>query len=288
MAEAEQDDTRDLIKEILKRKDPAIVGLRRILSSKEIQAPGQSFQKHVPEVFSTDAKHEEIAEEGDALLTLDEQRIVETEGEILDLRSQIEQLNLRVEEAHQAGIAEGYQQAQQEVEERMAEEFVAKLGALNEQQSMLMAETVGNQLADRSKQIHDMEPQLLNLVLLLTRKVTGEEVSTNPAIIEHTIARAVRQLAGRAKINLRVAPEDYDKAKQLSDAQLQHTDSILSVEVEASPTIAKGGCLIETDTGIIDATIETQLAEIEKIIEDAWQEFRAAQLNQDAALDNTL
>lgn len=269
----DNEDTRQLIKKILNKKDPAIVGLKKILHSKQTANPEKSFSSHVPEVFNASIASEGEAHHEDSLFNDTEKQIIEHEHEILELRSKLEELENNLDAIRQEAFNEGFEKGSQEISEQMQEQFQDELAQQNENYAQQLSEIVAQQLDDRNNQFRSLEPLVLNMAISIAKKIVDDSIVVNQEIIEKSIRNAISHIAGRSEITVRVSPEDQEFAQSRIDAMCDTDDSIIAVRVEGSANIKKGGCLIETDTGIIDATIDNQICEIEQCIIQSWQEF---------------
>lgn len=106
------------------------------------------------------------------------------------------------------------------------------------------------------------EPELVKLAAAVARKIVGEELQGSP----ETIVRIVREAlaAGRQarQVGIKVHPSHAAQLRR-SIADLGLGPSC-EVHVAASEGVAPGGCIIESEYGIIDAQLETQLRVIER------------------------
>lgn len=116
-------------------------------------------------------------------------------------------------------------------------------------------------VAERAHQLTALRPELLSLVLLICRELLGREVSSNPAVIEYTLGRALETLRGATHVTARLHPED---AAWLSSAA---ADLPAYVELVPDAALQRGECVLDSDRGSIDATWETQL----RLVREALQ-----------------
>ena len=147
-------------------------------------------------------------------------------------------------EAHQRGFEEGKQSAIQAVQQ--------ELGALRQNMSNLMQripEEIRNGLAQS-------EPQLVDLSLALARKVIQTESEGSREVIKSVLKAAMEKVRNQTVIAIHLNPSD------LEEIQPQFADG--RVELLPDPNIHPGGCRIETDTGELDATIESQWEAVER------------------------
>lgn len=279
------DDTRELIKKILNKKDPAIVGLKKILHGKRIDNPERSFTSHVPEVFNTTSSNAEEATQAESLFNESEKQIIEHEQEILELKNQISDLENSIEELKAQAFEEGLAEGASRTEQEMLEKYQQQIVEINENYNTQLAEVVTGQLSDRENQFKELEPLVIKLSLSIAKKIIDEAISVDKDILFATVKKALAHIAGRTEITLRVAKDETEiiqnKVQELTDSD----DSILSIRVEGSPMVSSGGCLVETETGIIDATIENQLLELEGAIGQFWQEFKQSDTESESSPD---
>jgi flagellar assembly protein FliH len=104
------------------------------------------------------------------------------------------------------------------------------------------------------------EHDLVRLALEIARKIIRREITADPDIVI-TLARiALERLPSRASARVRISPEEFDYVTA-NAAQLGPESSI---ELIADFAIRRGGCVVQSDSGTIDARIEEQLAVIER------------------------
>ena len=155
-------------------------------------------------------------------------------------------------EAYEKGFAEG-QKAGSEVGEKMAEatlqQYAASLNALNSLRSELFATS---------------EREIIRLALEIARKIIKREVAIDEELILALVKVALARVADQALITVRVNPKDHHAIERHHAATPETAALSESVKLVEDPLIARGGCIIETESGTIDARIEEQLREIER------------------------
>jgi type III secretion protein L len=117
------------------------------------------------------------------------------------------------------------------------------------------------------------EQRIIGLGLQIARRVIG---SFDDAEVSTRIARNTLKLAAHSDfIRLRVAPKAVDALREKVDSLLPATASNAGIEVIGDSRIADGGCIMETDAGLVDATIESQIAAIERGLRQSLAEAEA-------------
>lgn len=111
-------------------------------------------------------------------------------------------------------------------------------------------------LAERSRLLTELQPDLQRLVLAMAHQIVGHELATNPLIIETTLSQALQHLHLATRITVRLHPDDLAHLQAHPDALALHPAEL---DLVADPQVERGGCRLESDRGGIDCTIETQL-----------------------------
>ena len=155
-------------------------------------------------------------------------------------------------EGYQAGHEEGFASGKPEVE-RLVEQ---------------LHHIIDKTLDKRSEIIEESETQLVNLVLMITKKVVKVISENQKNVVINNVIQALRKLKSRGEVLIKVNLEDVELTTEHVKDFMRMVDNVQSVTVVEDSTVDKGGCIIETDFGEIDARISSQLQEIEeKIIE---------------------
>lgn len=188
----------------------------------------------------------------------------EAERILEEARSQVEAMiqeaeNKRSEireEAKQNGLDEGREQGFQEGREEV-------------QRLVDRVHTVLDKAIDkRGEIIKETETQLVDLVLLISKKVIKVISENQKNVVINNVIQALRKLKSRGDVAIRVNLADLTLATEHVKDFTRMVENVKSVSVLEDSTVDRGGCLIETDFGQIDARISSQLREIEeKILE---------------------
>jgi flagellar assembly protein FliH len=155
-------------------------------------------------------------------------------------------------EAYEIGFSQG-EKAGKEVGEKMVE-------ALLKQYSQTL-----EALANLRKEIFSAsEREVIRLSLEIARKVVKREVTIDEEVIMALVKVALNRLGEESVMTLRVNPRDCQSILRYSSSQGKANPLHAGIKLVEDVMISRGGCLIETEAGIIDARIEEQFREIEK------------------------
>ena len=109
------------------------------------------------------------------------------------------------------------------------------------------------------------EPEMVQLLMELAEKVIGDVIEQHPDVVRKVVHQALERVIGD-RITVRVNPEDYITITSDDGDFRRIIDRTRRLVFKEDDTILKGGCVVETEVGVIDAQIETQLAAIKKAL----------------------
>ena len=105
----------------------------------------------------------------------------------------------------------------------------------------------------------NVERGAVELALEIAEKIVSHEVSVNKETLLGVLKGALEKIVDQEKIKIRINKADLQLINE-SGCQISGlTDNIKDVIIEGDETISRGGCVIETGFGCIDARIESQL-----------------------------
>lgn len=172
---------------------------------------------------------------------------------VADANAQKEKLQ---SDAHDEGFTKGREEGFAEGNAE-AERLIERLhGMLN---SVMMR---------REEILKETESQIVELVVLMTRKVVKIISENQKSVIISNVLAALKKVKGRGEVTLRVNLEDVKLTTEHLSDFIKHVENIRGITIVEDSTVEKGGCIVETDFGAIDAKISSQLSELEnKVME---------------------
>ncbi len=127
--------------------------------------------------------------------------------------------------------------------------------------------TIIERMMDKRQEIlAETEQQIVDLVLLMTRKIVKVISENQRNVVVSNVVQALRKVKGRGEVIIRVNLNDVAMTTQHIKDFLAAAENIKNITVVEDSTVDRGGCVIETDFGSIDAKIVSQLNEIEQRI----------------------
>jgi len=178
-------------------------------------------------------------------------RTAEEQAELVVRQAKMDAAEIE-KQAYERGFIEG-EKAGKEVGEKTLEALLKQYAKRLEELNALRKEIFATS-----------EREVLRLALEIARKVIRREASVDEELILTLVKVALNRLAEQAVMTVRVNPRDYQSIQRHQAAYPSSSSLNEGVKLIEDPSISRGGCLIETESGVIDARIEEQLREIEK------------------------
>lgn len=168
------------------------------------------------------------------------------------LRRRIVELELQyareLEKTRQSGLEQGLQQARRESAgemEKALDRFARSLQELT-------------QAKRRAR--NEAEAELVKLALAIARRILHREISTDPDSLGALVHAALQKLQNRDVARIRTFPGGIQTLR----AALERAGSSSSIELISDAALEAGSLVFETSLGELDASVETQLKEIER------------------------
>lgn len=114
---------------------------------------------------------------------------------------------------------------------------------------------------------HEMQQNMLPLVLQAAKKVVGKQLEIKPETIVDIVLGALTPVTQNHRIVIYVNKVDKEILEKERPKLHALLEQVKSLQIRERDDITPGGCVIETETGIINATLENQWRSIEAAFE---------------------
>ncbi len=169
---------------------------------------------------------------------------------------------------------EAYQQGQDDARQEMQIRLENSLKAL--------AETC-RQLDDlHGNLLNGSRGEVINVVIALTRKILRHELSTRRDVIASTLEAALEAAIASDEYLVTLHPDDLALAEEMQPSLVASIRGLNHIVFKTDPDITRGGCLVESNLCLVDATIESQLEAAREFLEE-----QAATDDEEAGPDET-
>ena len=184
-----------------------------------------------PEELLAEAREEIAQMQQDAVRQIEQQR----EAALADAKR----------EGYDAGYSEGMHQVEQMKEE--------------------LAESQRQMTAAYEQKLNELEPLFIEKLTGIYEHVFKVNMMSDKQVLLYLAENVIRNVEGNREFFVHVSKEDY-AAVNMQKKQLEAAaaGANTSVEVVQDTTLSEGECMIETDGGIFDCGLGTQLSELKK------------------------
>jgi flagellar assembly protein FliH len=114
---------------------------------------------------------------------------------------------------------------------------------------------------ERKSYFERAESEVVQLALAIARKILHREAQIDPLFLTGIVRVALEKVATTSSVKLRVSENDVFKWRQIV-AALKGVQP--QPEVVGDPTLPNGRCIMETDVGSTQISLDTQFREVER------------------------
>ncbi|HUP04096.1 MAG TPA: FliH/SctL family protein [Bryobacteraceae bacterium] len=172
------------------------------------------------------------------------------------LRARIAEMESSLEACARRAYAEGVEAGEQSVRQKLENGVRETLEQLSS--------VIGGLAESRAEALRRAEADAVRLSIEIARRVLHRELAADPSALEALVKAALAKLEGQEVYRVRAHPG----MESLVRSCLEQNARVASVEVVADPAQQPGGIVFEISRGALDASVGTQLAEIERGLVD--------------------
>jgi flagellar assembly protein FliH len=163
-----------------------------------------------------------------------------------------QQAEAKAREAYQKGVQQGDATARQQ------------LGAQQEAAMQRLGRTIEEISGMRQRCRYAAEEDVVKLALAIARRILHRELTVDPSAILGLVKAALAGLDVRELHRIRIHPGQAGPLR----TQLEAMGLPQRCEVVGDAALERGAAILETTHGSVDASVETQLEEIERGFSD--------------------
>ncbi len=132
--------------------------------------------------------------------------------------------------------------------------------------------TIEELSALKAKIYQESENELVILASCIARSILHQELTTNQEVTIGIVKAALSNAIGIGGIRIRVSQYDIEFIRQCKPQILDSIEGLTNITLEEDGSILRGGCVVETDFGDIDARIESQIAEMDRVLRSSLRD----------------
>ena len=261
-------------------EDARVIDMNAILEERlKEEAERRSRQPEHELVAAQDGFTEGLnAEKVDVLLEPDAEAASQQNASIQEQ----EQLKREIEEARneltslQTQIEQEKEQAQLEIDQMKAEAFEEAneqgyqegyrkgLDSVQELQKQCEDERL-QQEQEYQKKLEEMEPLMVDTLCDVYSHIFKVEAKEHKELVLKLLQDTLLKVDGTGSVIVHVAKEDYAYVQEQKGALLEEAGMQSgSVEIVSDAALARAQCMIETEGGVYDCSLDTELAELKR------------------------
>ncbi|MGA9120039.1 MAG: FliH/SctL family protein [Bacteroidota bacterium] len=160
-----------------------------------------------------------------------------------------------LEAEYRRGRADGIREAK--------ESFAADMEVRLKEERSRGEDVVGSIRSELDKLVSRLEHDAFRFALAVAEKIVKREITFDEELVIRQIQEGIRRVAGVETLRLRVNPRDEAVARNEKSSLQATSESLREIVIEVDEKVERGGCILETPSGTVDARIYTQLEQIE-------------------------
>jgi flagellar assembly protein FliH len=118
--------------------------------------------------------------------------------------------------------------------------------------------------------LKQFEKEVLDLVFSIAEKIIHKKIDEDDKIIKKAVIEAMHAVTEKSQIVIKVNPDDFDTIENMKPDFFKTFKDLKSIVVNPDLSVSRGGCLLETPYGDIDASVEARLDKIHQSLNRAF------------------
>lgn len=190
-----------------------------------------------------------------------EQTNIEIANQLATAKTEAEALR---QQAQQAGFDQGYQAGLQQGQNAGKQEWQVEI-----ERTVAQTNRLAEELQKEAERVFlEAEQEIIAIALATAQKILLREIDDNPMTVLPIVRSALEKVRDQEKIVIRVHPDDYELLLQAKRDLQMIIGREQALNLVADQTIGRGGCMIDTMYGTVDAKIDTQFETIKKMLQE--------------------
>jgi flagellar assembly protein FliH len=111
-----------------------------------------------------------------------------------------------------------------------------------------------------------LERRAVELGLALAKKILAGALEVEPERVLEAVTGALRGIVDRERVTVLVNPDDLEIVREAMDNLKASLGGIEHCEVQAERRVGRGGCIVRTPVGDVDARVETKLERAGEVV----------------------
>ena len=118
----------------------------------------------------------------------------------------------------------------------------------------------------QARMLKEVESEVVKTAVAVAHQILVAELQLREDAVVDVAVTALVAAKNARDINLRVHPRDAKALRGAKERLLSNMTRAKDIEIKEDRRVHQGGVLIETEAGVVDAQLETQLEEIARVL----------------------
>jgi flagellar biosynthesis/type III secretory pathway protein FliH len=129
-----------------------------------------------------------------------------------------------------------------------------------------LTQAVADVHAQQAEAASQLERRAVELGMALARKIVAGALEVEPERVLEAVTGALRGIVERERVIVLVNPDDLEIVREAMDNLKASLGGIEHCEVQAERRVGRGGCIVRTPVGDVDARVETKLERAGEVV----------------------
>jgi flagellar assembly protein FliH len=170
----------------------------------------------------------------------------------------LNQMQIQLEQRYELGYRNGYDNAKSDIEKIYKEKLVKKVDEFNK-----ILGSIDEKISGYDEEFQKL---VIQLSFEIAQRIARREIQKE-STIENVLKDALRKVLGANSVIIKIHPDDYKRINDANNSMSLFEESFAKIKFEQDDRIEKGGCIVETEIGNVDARIASQFNELRKSFE---------------------
>lgn len=118
----------------------------------------------------------------------------------------------------------------------------------------------------RTEILQNAETDIVALSCRIAEKIIGKDLERSPGLVVEIVANAIDNVRTAQQVVVRVNPKNATILREQKPRMMELIGRVKEIAIKDDSEVAPGGCIIETESGTVDARLATQLEMIHNVL----------------------
>jgi flagellar assembly protein FliH len=121
----------------------------------------------------------------------------------------------------------------------------------------------------KQKMLERSKADMLRLVFAISERVIHANIVIDTEVVTRAVNQAIQLAVSSEEFHIKVNPEDLQTVNDHKPLFIASLSGLSNIEFVPDESVARGGCIVESPLGRVDATVEAQMDAISTCLDEA-------------------